>query len=156
MAYAVQFRRGTTAEHSTFTGEIGEVTVNTDTNSLVVHDGTTAGGHTQAAYTDSDVSTFLNGNVDGHIKPDTNEAYDLGSPEKKFRDLYLSAGTIHIGDKSMSSDNVDRSMEVYNNTSAPSSPNSDGNKGDVRVVGEFMYVCIAPNIWVRSVVQTSW
>ena len=45
MAYAVQFRRGTTAQHASFTGEAGEVTVNTDTNELVVHDGTTVGGH---------------------------------------------------------------------------------------------------------------
>ena len=45
MAYAVQFRRGTTAQHATFTGASGEVTVNTDTNELVVHDGTTVGGH---------------------------------------------------------------------------------------------------------------
>ncbi|MDA9993238.1 hypothetical protein N9E09_01085 [bacterium] len=46
MAYAVQFRRGTTANHASFTGEAGEVTVNTTTNELVVHDGTTVGGHT--------------------------------------------------------------------------------------------------------------
>jgi len=45
MAYAVQFRRGTTAQHASFTGAAGEVTVNTDTNELVVHDGTTVGGH---------------------------------------------------------------------------------------------------------------
>ncbi len=45
MTYAVQFRRGTTAQHATFTGAAGEVTVNTDTNELVVHDGTTVGGH---------------------------------------------------------------------------------------------------------------
>ena len=42
MAYTVQFRRGTTAEHSTFTGEKGELTFDTTTNRLVVHDGTTA------------------------------------------------------------------------------------------------------------------
>jgi hypothetical protein len=46
MAYAVQFRRGTTATHQSFTGEEGEVTVNTTTNELVVHDGVTVGGHT--------------------------------------------------------------------------------------------------------------
>ena len=45
MAYAVQFRRGTTAQHASFTGVAGEVTVNTDTNELIVHDGTTVGGH---------------------------------------------------------------------------------------------------------------
>jgi len=44
MATRVQLRRGTTTEHSTFTGALGEVTVNTTKNTLVVHDGTTAGG----------------------------------------------------------------------------------------------------------------
>lgn len=45
MAKQLQLRRGTTAQHSTFTGAIGEVTVNTDNNKLIVHDGVTAGGH---------------------------------------------------------------------------------------------------------------
>lgn len=40
----VQLRRGTTAQHSAFTGAVGEVTVDTDKHSLVVHDGATAGG----------------------------------------------------------------------------------------------------------------
>ena len=44
MAIRVQFRRGSTSEHSTFTGVVGEVTVNTENKSLVVHDGSTAGG----------------------------------------------------------------------------------------------------------------
>lgn len=44
MAQQVQFRRGTTAEHSTFTGAVGEVTVDTDKDVIVVHDGSTAGG----------------------------------------------------------------------------------------------------------------
>lgn len=46
MAYAVKFRRGTTDNHTSFTGAAGEVTVNTTTNELVVHDGVTVGGHT--------------------------------------------------------------------------------------------------------------
>jgi hypothetical protein len=44
MARQVQLRRGTTAEHSTFTGAVGEVTVDTDKDVVVVHDGSTAGG----------------------------------------------------------------------------------------------------------------
>lgn len=39
-----------------------------------------------------------------HILPDTNEAYDLGSVENKFRDLYLSGTTLHIGDEKISRD----------------------------------------------------
>lgn len=44
MARQVQFRRGTTSEHSTFTGAAGEITVDTDKDVAVVHDGSTAGG----------------------------------------------------------------------------------------------------------------
>lgn len=40
----IQRRRGTTAEHSTFTGALGELTVDTDKKTVVVHDGRTAGG----------------------------------------------------------------------------------------------------------------
>ena len=32
--------------------------------------------------------------VTGHILPDTTLTYDLGSASKKFRDLYIDAGTI--------------------------------------------------------------
>ena len=44
MAKQVQFRRGSTSQHSTFTGAVGEVTVDTDKDVVVVHDGSTAGG----------------------------------------------------------------------------------------------------------------
>ena len=44
MATQIQTRRGTTAQHSSFTGAVGEVTVDTDKDTLVVHDGATAGG----------------------------------------------------------------------------------------------------------------
>ena len=44
MATQVQFRRGTTGEHSGFTGAVGEVTVDTEKKILCVHDAVTAGG----------------------------------------------------------------------------------------------------------------
>ena len=44
MATQVQFRRGSTAATSSFTGASGEVTVDTDKNIVVIHDGSTAGG----------------------------------------------------------------------------------------------------------------
>lgn len=44
MTKEVQFRRGTTTQHSTFTGALAEVTVDTDKKIVVVHDGATAGG----------------------------------------------------------------------------------------------------------------
>jgi len=57
MSIKVQFRRGNTTQTAAFTGAVAEVTVNTDNNTLVVHDGTTSGGwqtptlaYTQAAF----------------------------------------------------------------------------------------------------------
>jgi len=44
MAKVVQLRRGTSAEHNNFTGAPGEVTVDTDLNTLRVHNGETPGG----------------------------------------------------------------------------------------------------------------
>jgi hypothetical protein len=44
MSKQVRFRRGTTAQHSVFTGPAGEVTVDTDKDVTVVHNGVTAGG----------------------------------------------------------------------------------------------------------------
>ena len=48
-------------------------------------------------YGDTDVSTYLGGNLDTHILPDTNETYDIGSADKKIRHLYLSSNSLYIG-----------------------------------------------------------
>lgn len=44
MSFAFQRRRGTTSQHSSFTGLNAELTVDTDKKTVVVHDGSTAGG----------------------------------------------------------------------------------------------------------------
>ena len=44
MAIQIQLRQGTTTEHNTFTGAVGELTYDTTLKSLVLHDGVTAGG----------------------------------------------------------------------------------------------------------------
>jgi len=51
MAKRLQLRGGTTSQHSTFTGALREVTVDTDKDTLVVHDGATAGGFPLATAT---------------------------------------------------------------------------------------------------------
>ncbi len=45
MTTGVQRRRGTTVQHSTFTGLEGEITIDTTKDTAVVHDGSTVGGH---------------------------------------------------------------------------------------------------------------
>ena len=44
MAKLLKLRRGTTSQHSSFTGAEGEVTIDTTKDTAVVHDGSTAGG----------------------------------------------------------------------------------------------------------------
>ena len=67
MTTAIKRRRGTTAEHATFTGLEGELTVDTSKDTVVVHDGSTAGGSPLAK---EDGSTMTNvdinsGTIDG-------------------------------------------------------------------------------------------
>ena len=200
MPTQLQFRRGSSAENDAFTGALGELTVDTSTWDIRVHDGVTVGGHSvggasnlannlaggvagsipyqnspgvtqfipigasdtvlvsngttatwqnlgtlsanggvnadnilvqpdpggnkfllMAEGSGSYVIPYINGDngptfntstgvyinstlsttgpihLGGHIIPDTNLAYDLGSSNYKFRDIYLSSGTIYIG-----------------------------------------------------------
>ena len=65
MATQVQFRGGTTAEHGSFTGAVREVTVDTDKETVVVHDGSTAGGFPLARQDGSNVTNFVVGGTLG-------------------------------------------------------------------------------------------
>lgn len=70
MATRLQLRKGTTTEHNTFVGAEGEVTVDTDKDVLVVHDGTTAGGFPVAARANADGTISLikkDGTIAGSI-----------------------------------------------------------------------------------------
>ena len=44
MPTVLQFRRGTTSQNNSFTGTLGEISVDTTLDTLRVHDGSTAGG----------------------------------------------------------------------------------------------------------------
>jgi len=90
MSKAVQRRRGTTAQHQNFTGEPGEITVDTDKNTLRVHDGVTPGGHPLAKEGEGGAieSTWLypNGGTEenpANITP--NSRYVMDSPWPGFK-----------------------------------------------------------------------
>ena len=44
MPTQLQFRRGTTAQNNSFTGAVGELSIDTDTENIRIHDGSSAGG----------------------------------------------------------------------------------------------------------------
>ena len=65
MAKLLKLRRGTTTQHGTFAGAEGECTVDLNKDVLVVHDGSTNGGHPLAAEDMSNVlSTSIVSRVD--------------------------------------------------------------------------------------------
>lgn len=65
MTTALKLRRGTTAQHASFTGAAGEVTVDTTKKTVVVHDGSTAGGTPLAK--EATVTSGLAGKADAGI-----------------------------------------------------------------------------------------
>lgn len=132
------------------------------TDLIIIHDGTNAKKITYGELFNKIISgsTELQAdgsqfNLTGHIIPTVNSQYDLGSAEYKFRDLYLSSNSIHVGDQILSETNIDDSMEIKN-ISIPSSPNSEGNKGDVVFDETHMYVCISTNNWKKILLDSNW
>ena len=59
MAKRVQLRRGTTAEHTSFIGADGEISIDGDKDVVVVHDGSTAGGFPLARQDMSNVDSMI-------------------------------------------------------------------------------------------------
>jgi hypothetical protein len=143
---ALRLRRGTAAELNTITPEEGELIYTTDTKNLYVGDGITIGGiNTNSGYTGSagigyagsggPSSSLVNGTktaslgsdgvltVPGSIVPDTNIAYDLGSPTNRFRDIYLSGSTIDLGGSTISITNLGQLQVNGNNATVESLAN---------------------------------
>jgi hypothetical protein len=72
MSTAVQRRRGTTAEHSSFAGLLSELTVDTTKKVVVVHDGSTAGGFALARenlsnVTEASLASKLSTTLGGYV-----------------------------------------------------------------------------------------
>ena len=88
MPTQVQFRRGTTTENNAFTGAEGEISISTTDYTLRLHDGSTAGGHTQAK---ADLSN-ITGDTDDITEGSTNLYFTNARVDAEI-DSYLSAGT---------------------------------------------------------------
>jgi len=121
MATAIQRRRGTTAQHANFTGLAGEITVDTTLNTIIVHDGSTAGGIRLAKYTEvqaaseGDITAVTAGsgltggaatgnatialdyeNLTGNLVPSANNTYSLGSLSNVWKDVFIGPGSLYV------------------------------------------------------------
>ena len=97
MAIQVKFRRGSSAQHTSFTGANGEITVDTTNKTLRVHDGVTVGGVRIAKFNEISAASANLLSVTTNIVPQSNITVDLGTSTKRWRDLYLSGNTIYVG-----------------------------------------------------------
>ena len=96
MTTAIKRRRGTTAQHASFTGLEGEITVDTTKETLVVHDGATAGGFPLAKESGSALSpssvTLSGGTANGVTYLNGSKVLTSGSA-LTFDGTTLAAGT---------------------------------------------------------------
>jgi len=78
----------------------GEMWYDTETNdfSLYYEDGTSNQWITVSGPKGDDGADATLSSISESIIPDTDSAYDLGSPTNKFRSLYLSSNTLFLGD----------------------------------------------------------
>jgi len=83
--------RGNTIQNNRYTGIAGEITVDTQVNSIRIHDGSTLGGHPITSAIDTSQP------VTGNLIPSANVAYSLGSQTYQWKDLWVSSNTIYIG-----------------------------------------------------------
>lgn len=96
MAKAIQRRRGTSAEHASFTGLLGELTIDTTNKRVVLHDGATAGGIAMTKLSETiQMGKHLIGHwgAGGLTRPTTSPADVLAQSESatnKVNDEYLS------------------------------------------------------------------
>lgn len=86
----------------------------------------------------SDGTIFNPLNVDSHLLPDGDNTRDLGSPAKRWRDIFVAPGSLYIGDIKLS--NVNGSLVVQQVTNAGSDTesvvNTDAAPTDRLVNGE--------------------
>jgi len=114
MSTQLQLRRGTTAEHSTFTGAAAEVTVDTTKDTVVVHDGATAGGvplakesHNHSGiYEPADATIIKDVDIGSSV-----QAYSANISTIKAIQSEMEAGT-ETSIRSMSPENVKQAISA--------------------------------------------
>jgi len=97
----IKLKRSNTASSVPTTSDLadGEVAVNIADKKVFMRSGGSIVTIANFNSTNVDLSA-----IDQDIVPDTTETYDLGSPTKRWNELYLAGNTINLGGSTISSD----------------------------------------------------
>jgi hypothetical protein len=115
MTTQIKRRRGTTAEHASFTGAEGELTIDTTKDTVVVHDGATAGGYPLAK---ENGSTFTNvdinsGTIDGVTIGGASAGAITGTTITGTS--FVSSGNMTFGDDDKAIFGAGSDLQIYHN-----------------------------------------
>lgn len=106
----IQRRRGTKAQHDTFTGAAGEITVDTTNNRVVVHDATTAAGHPHAKIADvqnqAGVLAAVSGTANAIVLTNTPPAKSLTNLLIRFKATANNSGATTVNIDSLGVKNI--------------------------------------------------
>jgi len=91
MSRQIQIRRGTATEHNSFTGAIGEITMDTTNKTLRVHDGATAGGIALAK--ESDIAGLSN--ADYVVESQNPTAENNYTWYRKYKSSWVEMGGVN-------------------------------------------------------------
>ena len=103
MANKIQLRRDLATNWTTVNPTLsqGEIGYELDTGLLKIGDGTTA--WVSLNYFSADITDFTA--IADDLIPDDDNERSIGSPDKRWKDLFVSEGSIYIGDVKLTNDN---------------------------------------------------
>ena len=140
MPTVIQFRRGTTSQNNSFTGTLGELTVDTTLNQLRIHDGSTAGGDTIGGSSSAMVL------IDTEVASDSASITLTGLDSSTYESYMIVGSQLHpatdtaqpwlrLGDSGgIDSGASDYKWRVISMVSASAAYDSDINLSDAQIV----------------------
>ena len=140
MAKLLKLRRGSTSQHSSFTGAEGEVTVDTDKDVLVVNDGSTAGGHPLAA---EDMSNVSSASIAGRLATDSIATTKIAAGALPT-DVTVASANIVNG--TIVNEDVNASAAIAGTKVSPDFGSQNTTTTGISAVGELQVTSTAPKI----------
>ena len=140
MAKLLKLRRGTTSQHSSFTGAEGEVTVDTDKETLVVHDGSTQAGFPLAA---EDLTNVSSATIAGRLSADSIATSKIAAGALPT-DVTVASANIVNG--TIVNEDVNASAAIAGTKISPDFGSQNTTTTGISAVGELQVTSTAPKI----------